>query len=178
MINGAFLRSFDLRDLDELIRLMGLHSSYPVEPMPLYELLNVKVYRDMKLLPDCAAFSTLRSSRKSGWSVFDRSLSGVALRKEAFHELGHLLWQHDGRVHGSVAKGGVVSKEELEANIVGCYLAIPATAMMEFFKWNFTYELMAAMLEVTPYMLQLRAEMMVARDELGIRSHPVYAASW
>lgn len=178
MINQAFLRSFDLKYLDELIRLMGLHSSYPVQPMPLFDVLNVNVYRHMKLPPDCPAFSTLKSTRESGWSAFDKNLSGVALREAAFHELGHLLWHHDGRVHGSVTRGGVVSKEELEANIVGCYLAIPATAMMEFFKWNFTYELMAAMLNVTPTMLQLRAEMMVARDELGVRSHPIYAASW
>ena len=80
MINQQFLRTFDLGFLDDLIGMMGLHESYPVQPGPLYNMLNVNIYRDLRLPVGCNAFSALHSRNNSGLAVFDRELKGKPLR--------------------------------------------------------------------------------------------------
>lgn len=174
LVNEAFLRTFDLRYLDDLIRLMGLHRSYPVDNSPVYDLLNTNIYKSLALPRRCKAFSARHLSQGFCLAVFDRNLEGTALRQETFHELGHLLWHQDGRLHGSIDDpGGWVKREEFEANVVGCYLAAPASAVLELFKAGFTSPQVCEVLDITPKMLQLRAELMVARNELDIRSQRV-----
>lgn len=179
MVNQEFLRDFEYDFFDDLIRIMNLHQSYLVQPTVLFEMLNVNIYRSIKLPGNYNAFSARHLRQGFGLSVFDRRLTGRPLRQVAFHELGHLLFHKDGKIHGSVNDpNSWLKKEELEANVIGCYLAAPASTMVELFNWGYVGSQVCEILDITPDMLQLRSEIMVARDELGVRSRPFNVNLW
>jgi hypothetical protein len=74
------------------------------------------------------------------------------------------LWHQDGRVSREITgPGRLVKKEELEADIVGAYLAVPGATLVELVKAGYSAGQIGGILKVTPSMLQLRAEMMLAR---------------
>ncbi len=169
------LRSFPIEMLDELIERYQLHESYPVQATVLYDELNIRRYKDMTLPKGSRGFSVRHPSRGFGIAVFDRKLEGAELQHTIFHELGHLLLHSAGRPHGSVTgPGGMVRREELEADMVAAYLAAPGIAVLELFLAGYTAPQVAALLNITPRLLQLRAELMVARNEFGVRDHPFY----
>lgn len=154
--------------LDELIEKFSLHSFYPVDLSPLFEALNIKIYYNLKLPAETKAFSVLRKNSGNGFSCFDRRLKGSELAYVKGHEMGHLLSHKIGRMHGCVSDGGVVRREELEADLVGAYLLVPGRPFLEFCRADFSLGQIAEIFGVTVEMLELRSQLMVARNEFDL----------
>ncbi len=178
----SYLRKFDFSMMNDFIDVFDLHHSYPVPAAPLYEALNVMCWHNVALPKpdDCPAFSALHPRQGFGVAVFDPGLKGPKLTHSLFHELGHLMLHTWGKPRGCVSTqtgliiNGVVLKEELEADLVACYLAAPGQAVLELFQAGLMAAQVAATLNITPEMLQLRAEVMIARNEFGVRDKPFY----
>lgn len=167
-LSGIWLKNFEVEVLDKIIEEFGLHESdnYPVSAEPLYEALNIRVCTGIELPTGQNAFTYRNVYADYGVAVFGSHLEPPLLNHAIFHELGHLLFQESNRRHGCVSKGGVVRKEEVEADLFACYLAAPGWKVKELFKQGFDFEQVCQVLVITPRLLELRLELLKAKGNL------------
>ncbi len=167
-LSGIWLKNFNVEVLERIIEEFSLHQSdnYPVTAEPIYEALSIRVCTGIELPPGQNAFTYRNEYDDYGVAVFGRHLEGPLLTHAIFHELGHLLFHEDGRRHGCVSKGGVIRKEEVEADLFACYLAAPGWKVRELFAQGYDFEQVCRALVITPRLLDLRLELMKARETL------------
>jgi len=157
-MRNDLLERFPYEECDSIIQKLGLHQNYPVWPTSLYELLNVEVCC-MSLPSWVKAFSIKQVGIEHSIVVLDEKLSNLDVRHAIFHEAGHLLAHRSGRPH-ACATHGRVSREEVEADLIGAYLSAPAWAVKELFYQGYNTQQVAATLEITTEMLELRYQLL------------------
>lgn len=174
--SDIWLRSFDVGVLEKIIEEFNLHNgdNYPVSAHPLYEALSIKVCTGIELPPGIDAFTYRNRYADYGVAAFSRALSEARLNHAIFHELGHLLFgegeqgKGNRQRHGCVSKGGVVRKEEVEADLFACYLAAPGWKVRELFAQGYDFEQVCRLLVITPRLLELRVELLKAKGKYCI----------
>ncbi len=173
----AKIRRFPLGLVDQMIEQFGLHDSWPVDLKPLYEALSVRVYHDIILPDELPAFSAYHKKQGYGIAVFTAGLDGPELSHAMGHEMGHLLCHKMHRPHGCITSpGGVVPREEQEADLVASYLMVPGQVFYELCKGGYNFTEISSLLNVPRSMLQMRADLMVAWDEFEVVSNPIYVS--
>ena len=174
--SDIWLKKFDVKVLDKIIEEFNLHhsDSYPVSAQPLFEALSIKVCTGIELPAGINAFTYRNHYDDYGVAVFNHELSEASLNHAIFHELGHLLFGENGGRHGCVSKGGVVRKEEVEADLFACYLAAPGWKVKELFSQGYDFDQVCRLLVITPRLLELRVELLKAKGKYFIPLLNIY----
>lgn len=165
---NQIIAGFDTQFLDELIDWFSLHSSYPIDLTPVYDATNIGTHT-LRLPDGLRAFSARKKSFKRVAAFFDYRLTTAERRHAAGHEFGHLFYHPGDRFHGCASgPGGLVRREELEADLVAAYLLVPGRAFYELSREGLNAHQIAVILDVPPALLDLRASLMIERNECGV----------
>lgn len=184
-VPDALLTAFDSSSLDAVITAFNLHSTYPVNLTPVCDYLNIRL-RVGKLPPAFNAVSFVKRGGSKINILVSNRLDLPLLRATLGHELGHIFKHEAGQAHASfdleaaIAEGsfsgcgGQLSKfassgqrlgrQEIEADLIGAYLTVPAQPMLELFRQGFDLEQVAATLELPTHYIELRAQLLIAKQ--------------
>ena len=164
----ALLQRLPFEMVDHLIAEFGLHESWPVNLAPLYKGMSIRTYHDIILPGKLPAFSMLHARQGHGIAVFSAGLPEQALSHAMGHEMGHLLYNKVGRANGCITSPqGVVLKEETEADWLASYLMVPGKVFYHLSNEGYDLGEIATLLQVPQEMLEIRATIMIARDEIA-----------
>lgn len=194
-VPDALLTAFDSSALDAVINAFDLYSTYPVNLTPVCDYLNIRLQVG-KLPPAFNAVSFVKRGGSKITILVSDSLELPTLRAAIGHELGHIFKHEAGQAHasfdleaalatgsyrgcsGQLSKyarpGQRVSREETEADLMGAYLTVPAKSMLELFQQGFDLEQVAATLELPIKSIELRAQLIIAKQSYLLEDSQEY----